>query len=114
MKTRTMALGVAAVALAVTAQAGVLSELVSKGQAAGTSSSGRKTYDANTLSPGALKMCLLNAYQIDYATEDAGRDGAVLEKDREALSLEVAPLKGKPATDKAVVAYLEKEKAFNA
>ena len=61
------------------ADAGLLGNLVSKGTGA-TASGGRekKTYDANTLSPGQLKSCVLQAYSIDNTA-------AVLKKQRDLL-----------------------------
>ena len=105
------------------AEAGLLGSLLRAGGAA-AAGKGKKVYDANTLQPQGLKMCLISAHQLDA-------DQATLETKKKKIDSDRALLNGhfdrikrdsvKEMTDKQLVdahnarvkAYRTEQASFN-
>jgi hypothetical protein len=112
-----VACAIAAIAVAATvtgAQAGLLAMFGPAARAAANSNpTGKKNYGANTLTPGQLKLCILDAYKVDNMNLEIESDVAPLDKDRAEVKRTEQLARGKPETDKGVIDYHAKVKAFN-
>jgi len=110
--------GIAAIAVAATisgAKAGLLDSMFGTAAraAANSSAGGKKVYREKTLRPGELKNCILDAYKIDNMNLEIEGDVGPLDKERAELNAAKQRLRGKPETDKGVIDYHAKVKAFN-
>jgi hypothetical protein len=96
------------------AHAGLLGKLVGGATGAAALSGGRKTYDPNTLTPAQLKVCLVDAHQIDVGTDRFEQDRKALETLHDELLALAGQLKGKSERNPQVIAFRNQQKAFNA